>query len=1046
MALRNRVITFFTFVILLIGGIYVILQETAIDALPDLSENQVIVMTQRPWQSPINVEDQVTYPITVNMQWLVGVKDIRAMSQIGLSMITIIFKDNIDTYFARDRVAERLNVIKSQLPPWVMPMLGPDATWLGQIYMYTLESKTHSLTQLRSIQDFQVKYLLQTVPWVAEIASVWGYEKTFQIIVDPQKLSQFNMPLSMLMTSIKGASNNISANTLSSDGKETIIQWLWTLDNTAEIENVVIGKKSEWTPLLIKDVATVRIGWAFRRWILADQTQEKVWGIVVMRYGANTLQVIDSIKEQLPNIQKTLPAWVTIKSFYDRTSLIKGAIKTLQGVLVQEVIITIVVLGLFLRHIGATLITAFSLVMAMVLTFLFMRLFNIPSNIMSLGGIAIAIGTMIDAAIVIGENIYQHMIWKQITHRKQRVPIIKKAILEVGQPVVFAICIIILSFIPIFSLQGMEGKLFKPLAFTNMFAMFAALITALFLVPALMVFGMKGKVYQDDDITLLARIQKKYNILLTAALKRKKITLSLTWWLVLVWWVLAGTLGSEFMPPLDEWAIMYMPMTIPDVSEPAVIEYLIQTNKILSQFPEVEQVVGKAWRAQTAIDPAPLSMIETIITLKPKKERRKGMTKNKLIVKMNKAIRLENLWNGFTQPIIGRIEMLSTGLKGDVGIKIFGNNHQKLEELAIKVEELMNQIPGASGVVALRTAWLQYLNIDLQDQLLAKYGIDKTQALATIAAWVGGITLTSTIDGRERYNIELRINQQYRQSVDNIKSLSLMGKNGSMVTLDNIAKITLDDGPSVIASENAVMRSAVQMNVIGRDLVWFVDEAKEVLEANLELPTGYFIKWAGQYNNQLRAKKTLSLVVPSVVILILFILYLTYKDIKLVSIVSITIPLSLIGWIIALVIWWFNFSVAVRIWFISLFGNAVETWMVIMVYLENAFREQFNIPLKDKKQDEESDWEQNTPIPVTKHGIQQAVFQWAMRRLRPVLMTAFTSVLWLLPMIITTGIGSEIQKPLAVVVIGWLTTSIFLTLIVLPILFTLVKEKQYKLI
>jgi len=566
------------------------------------------------------------------------------------------------------------------------------------------------------------------------------------------------------------------------------------------------------------------------------------------------------------------------------------------------------------------------------------------------------------------------------------------------------------------------------------------------LVPALMVFGMKGKVYQDDDITLLARIQKKYNILLTAALKRKKITLSLTWWLVLVWWVLAGTLGSEFMPPLDEWAIMYMPMTIPDVSEPAVIEYLIQTNKILSQFPEVEQVVGKAWRAQTAIDPAPLSMIETIITLKPKKERRKGMTKNKLIVKMNKAIRLENLWNGFTQPIIGRIEMLSTGLKGDVGIKIFGNNHQKLEELAIKVEELMNQIPGASGVVALRTAWLQYLNIDLQDQLLAKYGIDKTQALATIAAWVGGITLTSTIDGRERYNIELRINQQYRQSVDNIKSLSLMGKNGSMVTLDNIAKITLDDGPSVIASENAVMRSAVQMNVIGRDLVWFVDEAKEVLEANLELPTGYFIKWAGQYNNQLRAKKTLSLVVPSVVILILFILYLTYKDIKLVSIVSITIPLSLIGWIIALVIWWFNFSVAVRIWFISLFGNAVETWMVIMVYLENAFREQFNIPLKDKKQDEESDWEQNTPIPVTKHGIQQAVFQWAMRRLRPVLMTAFTSVLWLLPMIITTGIGSEIQKPLAVVVIGWLTTSIFLTLIVLPILFTLVKEKQYKLI
>ena len=1038
-ALHNRIVTFFVFAVVFVLWWFVILEKTPVDALPDLSENQVIVMTQRPGQSPLNVEDQVTYPITVNMQWLAWVKDIRAMSQLGISMVTIIFEDDIGTYFARDRVAERLNVIQWQLPSDVKPMLWPDATWLWQVFMYTVDSSSHSLTELRSIQDFQVRYILQAVPWVAEVASVGWYEKRFQVIVDPQKLHQYNLPLHMVTMAIKWSSDNISANTLSSDGREIVIQWLWMLDNLNEIKNLVIKVKDDGVPLLVSDIALVRMWWAFRRGILADTEEEKVGGIVVMRYGENPLDVIEAVQQKITELEDILPEGVTITPFYDRTSLIKGAIHTLQNVLVQEIIITALILWIFLWHFGATLAVVVSLVVGMVLTFLFMYLFGIPSNIMSLWGIAIAIWTMVDAAIVVSENIYQHLVGKHISSWRERIPIVRKATLEVGKPIVFAIFIIMLSFVPVFSLEGMEGKLFKPLAYTNIFAMFGALVAALFLVPAMMVYLSKGKLWRDEELPVVRFLQHGYKKLLLWVLHWRKLTLAITAWLVVIGWVIGSQIGTEFMPPLDEWSIMYMPMTVPDVSEEKALELLLQTNKILWEFPEVDTVVGKAWRANTATDPAPLAMIETFVMLKPKDERRKGMTKQKLISQMNRKIRIDDLRNWFTQPIIWRIEMLSTWLKGDVGIKIYGEDPLVLEALAIEVEGLMWQIPGAMWVVAIRTSWLRYLNIDLQEDQLAKYGVDKSEALSTIAAWVWGNMVATTIDGRERYGIEVRLKQNFRQNIDDVKSLMFVWKDGSQVLLDTIADITLDEWPAVIASENGIMRSAVQMNVAWIDLVTFVETSQKHLEDNLELPNGYFIERAGQYNNQLRAKQTLSVVVPAVIILIFFILYLTYKDIGLVGIVWLSIPLSLVGGIVALFIGGFNFSVAVRIWFIVLFGNAVETGVVIMVYLENAYREKFWLPLLEQDAEEEHSMEYR---PVTKDGIYEAIVEWAMRRLRPILMTAFTSIIGLLPMLITTGIGSEIQKPLAVVVVGGLITSVFLTLVILPVLFAYLRERN----
>jgi len=1038
-AIQNRFLTLIIFAVITVLWIIAI-NKTSIDAIPDLSENQVVIMTQWSWQSPINIEDQITYPLTVSMQWLAWVKDVRAMSQLWISMVTVIFEDNIDIYFARDRITERLSLAKTLLPDWVNPILWPDATGLWQIFMYTVESENHSLTELRSIQDFTVAYALQSVSWVAEIASVWGYIKNYQIILDPIKLKNFWVKIQNVISAVKLWNNNVSWKVIETWNREIAIQWLWFFDKVQDIKDLVIWTKKNWSPLTLQDIWDVRISWNFRRSILADKNKEQVWWVVIMRYWDNPLEVISAVKEKIKLIEKTLPKWVTIKPFYDRTNLILSAVDTLKSVLTQELIITAIILWLFLWHFWSTLITSVALLVWVIMTFLFMYLFSMPSNIMSLWWIAIAIGTMVDAAIVITENAYKKLLEFPPKDFQDRIRLITQSTQEVWKPIIFAILIIIISFIPIFSLEWMEWKLFSPLAFTNTFAMLSALIAWLFLVPVLCLYFLKWDLKKDEDIKLVAWLQKIYKPILQKALKFRKATIAITLWLTSLWTILMFQIWSEFMPPLDEWAIMYMPMTVPDVSEKKAQELLLTTNEIISRFPEVARVVGKAWRANTATDPAPLSMLETFITLKPKSEWRDWMTKARLISQMNRSIKINNLWNWFTQPIIWRIDMLSTWIRAQVWIKVFWDDPVEIENIAIKIEKLMGNIPWASWVAAIRTTGLRYLNIDLQDDLLAMHWIKKSDALQVIQAWIWWTTISSTIEWRERYWIELKLKQSFRQDINDIKSLTLIWKWWQEILLDSIADIKLENWPAVINSENWIMRWAVQMNVKWRDLVWFVNEWKKYIEDNLDLPSWYSIEWTGQYENQLRAKERLSWIVPTVIFVIFILLFIVYKDLWLVSIVMLTIPLSLVWWIIALYIADFNFSVAVWVWFISLFWNAVETWVVVIVYLENAFRKQFWLPLVEWEEYREDDWIE--PQVITMEWIHDSVIEWATLRLRPILMTAFTSIIWLLPMIFSTWVWSEVQKPLAIVVVWWLFTSVALTLILLPVLFSYLREKQ----
>lgn len=1024
--LENRFLTILLF--LIISGMSLrAINNTPVDALPDLSENQVVVVTQWSGQSPQNIEDQITYPLTTAMQSLPKVRTVRSNSMLGVSMVTVIFEDDTGIYFARDRVNEKLSQLQSTFPEGAMIRLGPDATGLGHIFMYTIENSDMSLTALRSLQDFTVKLELESLGGIAEVASIGGYKAQYQIFIDPIKLTDFKLNLMSVVDMIKASNNNVSGRVLEHGEREISVQGIGFFDSTESLKDLVIGKKSDGASLLLSEIGTVRMSGASRRGILANEAGEKVGGIVVMRYGENPLEIITRIKTKINQLESSLPEGTTIKPFYDRTELITQAIDTMRNVLFQMLLITAFVMWLFLRHRGATLITSMALAFGVMMAFLVMKLFGIPSNIMSLGGIAIAIGTMVDSIIVVTENAYQKLLraGEQKTQNfPERLKIVYESTSEVAVPLLFAILIIMLSFVPIFALEGMEGKLFKPLAFTNIFAMLGALVASLIFVPLGCAYFLKGKLYEDKDIPTISWFQKFYEPLLAKALKHPKKTIGSAVIALLLALGLGTQIGSEFMPPLDEGAIMYMPMTVPDVSERKATELLIETNKILSEFPEVASVMGKAGRADTATDPAPLAMLETFITLKPKNQWREGMTKEKLISEMNRKINFPNLWNGFTQPIIGRIDMISTGIRAQVGIKVFGDNAKKLEKIAIEIEGLMAYVPGAVGTVAIRTSGLKYLNIDLDEGKLAAYGIPKSQALNVIAIGAGGKAITQTIQGREKYGIEVRFTRNQRAEIPDIKGLQLIGLNGQKVSLDEVADIRVEDGPAVLQSENGKLRSAVQMNVSGRDLVSFVEETNQYLQEKLTLPAGYTIEFDGQYKNQVRAKEKLMVVVPLVIVVIFVMLYLTYSDLKLVSVVMLSIPLSLIGGLLALFLAQYNFSVAVWVGFIALFGNAVETGVVIVLYLDQAIK-------KAQKKFQT----------LTHPQIESAILEGATKRLRPVLMTAFTSIIGLIPMLVSTGVGSEVQKPLAIVVMGGLITSVFMTMVVIPVLFGFVQRK-----
>ena len=1037
LAFRNRVTTMVIFAGLTFLGVLAF-RNMPIDAIPDLSENQVIVMTEWMGQNPKNIEDQITYPLTVSMQGLAGVRDIRAISMFGVSMVTIIFRDDVGIYFARDRVAERLQLVRAELPPGVVPVLGPDATGLGHIFMYTVEDPNRTLTELRTIQDYTVRYALQKVPGVAEVASVGGHVRSFQVKLDPIKLSQYGVGIMDVMDALRDGNNNVSGTVVDAGDREIAVQGIGFFRAPEEVGRLVIGRRPDGIPLTVDDVGSVRASGLLRRSILADDRGERVGGIVVMRYGENPLSVIEGVKEQIRSLGEVLPEGVTIKPFYDRTELIRGAVHTVREALFEEIVITAIVLGAFLWNFSSTFIITIGLTVGVLITFIIMWLFGLPSNIMSLGGIIIAIGAMVDADIVVCENIFTHLTRTPPKDASERLRTVLRATLEVGKPIIPAMMIIMLSFLPIFALTGIEGKLFSPLAFTNVFGMVGALLAAICFVPALSVYALRGKLREDERIPLVRLLQSWYRPFLNRVLDHRRFVLTAAIVLSVLGIGAATQIGSEFMPPLDEGSILYMPIALPDVSEERVQELLLATTAIIGRLPEVETAVGKAGRAATATDPAPLAMLETFVTLKPRSEWRKGMTKEKLIAEINRSIRIDDFWNSFTQPIIGRIDMLTTGVRTQLGLKIFGDDPVVLERLALEAERILTSVPGAADTVAIRQMGLRYISIDLDDDRLAQLGVRKDHVLSAIAAGVGGEVVTKSIDGRTRIPVEIRLAQSFRENVDDIRSLPLMGRGMEPVTLGSVADIRVEDGPAMIGSENGVLRVIVQANVRGRDLVSYVEEATAAIRGQLELPAGYSFTWAGQYENQLRAKQRLMIVMPLVMLAMVVLLIFTYKDLALVALVMLTVPLGLVGGVLSLFLFGYNFSVAVWVGFIALFGNSVETGVVIIAYLENAFRERFNLPLFEGG----GEGPVGDPLPITKAGVREAILEGATRRLRPILMTAIASILGLVPLLTATGPGADVQRPLALVVVFGLTTSVFLSLVVLPVLFAQLRERK----
>jgi len=1027
-SLRNRFLVIAFYLLVVFWGVWSV-KNTPIDAIPDLSENQVIVFTDWSGRSPQEVEDQITYPLTVNLQGLAGVKAVRSASAFGFSMITVIFEDRIDLYFARTRVAERLSLASSFLPEGVVPTLGPDATGLGQIFWYTLESNEHSLEELRTLQDWFVRYQLNSVPGVAEVGSIGGFVRQYQIDVDPNKLRAYNIDLEMVFESVMRSNANVGGKVIEKNGMEFILRGIGLIGSLEDIKNIVIESRNG-VPVYVKNVAIVQLGPEFRRGVLDKGGKEVVGGVVVMRYGESTMDVINRVKKKIEEIKPALPKGVKIIPFYDRTDLIRATEHTLKRALIEESILVFLVILIFLGHFLSTFIVITSLPIGVLIAFIFMRYLGITSNIMSLGGIAIAIGVMVDAGIVIVENSFRHLEKLSTSveeYKNKKLETVMSATKEVGRPIFFSMIIIILAFVPVFTLQGQEGKLFHPLAFTKTFAMIGASILAITWVPVLATYLLRGKLRPEEKHPLNRFLMKLYEPFLLFALRHKKIVIGGALIILAAAFLLIPLIGSEFMPPLEEGKILYMPTLLPSVSLTEATEIVRKQDKILTSFPEVESVVGKVGRAETATDPAPISMIETIINLKPKDKWRKGMTKEKLISEMDKKLKvLPGVAGAFTQPIRNRIDMLTTGVRTQVGIKIFGSDLRVLEEKSQEIEKAVRMVSGAVDIYAERVIASSYLEIKIDRNAVARYGIKLGDVMDVVETAIGGKNVTTTIEGRARFPVRIRYARELRDNINALKNILVSAPNGAQIPLSQLSEISINMGPYMISSENGLLRNIVQLNVRGRDLVGFVEEAKKLVQKEVKLPIGYFVTWSGQYENQVRAKERLKIVVPLVLFIILILLYITYRSFKEALLIIASIPFAMVGGILLLFILGYNFSVAVWVGFIALFGTAVETGVVMVVYLDEAIKRRGLSNIKDKSE------------------ITEAVIEGALLRLRPKLMTVGAIILGLLPVMWTKEAGSEVMKPIATPVIGGMVTSTLLVLIVIPVIYEWIKEREWR--
>ena len=1011
------------------GAGYWALVRTPIDAIPDLSDNQVIVFTDWTGRSPQEVEDQVTYPLVTSLQGLPGVRTVRANSAFSFSMVNIIFEDNVDLYWARTRVLERLNLVSKQLPNGVVPTLGPDATGVGQVFWYTLESDTMSLRDLRSVQDWFVRYQLNSVPGVAEVASVGGYVQQYQIDIDPNKLRGVNIPISTVVEAVQRSNNNVGGNVVEQGGQWAVVRGIGLIGSIEDVENIMIGS-SNGTPIYVKNVAEVKIGNAFRTGALDKNGTEAIGGVAIARYGVNTLEVIDAVKQKIEALQAGLPPGVRIVPFYDRTQLINRATDTLKRSLIEELILVTLVCIVFLVNFRSILIVTIPLPLAVLMSFLFMYFMGISSNLMSLAGIAIAIGVLVDAGIVVTENAIRFMEQRNIDPKDRKA--VWDTVLEstklVGRPTFFSMAIIIFAFVPIFALTGQEGKLFHPLAFTKTFAMAGATLLAVTIVPVLCTLLLGGKVHAEHSNPVMRFLRRLYEPALTLALKHRVIAVCGALILFLGAILLASGIGSEFMPPLNEGDVMFMPVTDPAISIDEAKKIMSKQDEMLKSFHEVEWAVGKAGRAETSTDPSPPNMSETIVHLKPHEQWRAGLTREALITEMDEKLRLPGVTNIWTQPIINRIEMLTTGIRTQVGIKIFGNDLKQLEAVSIQVAENVKKISGAVDVYPEKIGGSPYIDIKINRPAAARYGIDVAVIQDTIEKGIGETNLSVTIEGRRRFPVRVRYAPQFRNTPEALGRIPIAMAKGGSVPLAQVAEIQTVEGATMIQSENGLLRGTVLLNVRGRDVGSFVDEAKLSVAKNIQLPAGYYVTWSGQYENQQRAKSRLLFVVPIVMIVIFGLLYLTYRSAIEALHVLMAVPFALTGGVYLVWLLGYNFSVAVWVGFIALFGTAVQTAVVMVIYLNESVH---------KKSDE-------VGRQLTSKELMQAVIDGALLRLRPKVMTVSTVVAGLLPIMWSSSAGSEVMKPLAAPVIGGMVSSLLHVLIITPVIFYWIRERELR--
>lgn len=1088
---NNRFIVILIYLIIIGFGIYSVV-NLPVDAIPDLSENQVIIFTEWMGRSPQIIEDQVTYPIVSGLQGLPQVKAVRATSMFGMSFVFVIFDDGVDTYFARTRVLERMNTIQAQLPSGVVPSLGPDGTGVGHVFWYTVEGKGYDLGTLRAIQDWYIRYKLSSVDGVAEVASIGGFVKQYQVDVNPNDLRAHNITISDVVNAIQRSNNEVGGKILEISDAEYFIRGQGYIQSKNDIENTVIKSSANGIPILIKNIASVSIGGDIRRGALEKNGEGEVaGGIIVMRNGENAQKVIDRVKEKIKEISPGLPPGVEILTSYDRSTLIKEAIGTLDRALIEAAITVSIMVAIFLLHWRSIVRILIEIPIAVLISFILMYMFNITSNIMSLGGIILAIGVIVDSSIVLVENAYRN-IAKAIEEKgklsnEEYKKISIDSAKQVGRAIFFSELIILVSFLPVFLLSGQEGKLFKPLAFTKSFTMIGAAVVVISLIPVLMTMLMRGKFRPEEKNPTTKLFIKIYEPVIHWVLKHRKTTIAINVIALIITIPIILNTGSEFMPPLDEGSILYMPVTLPGASIGEVNRILQEQDKIIKSVPEVHHVLGKTGRAETATDNAPLSMIETIILLKPKSEWRPGITKQDIVAELDSKLQIPGVRNGWTQPIINRINMLSTGVRTDIGFKIFGPNLDTLESYAIKAENLLKKVNGAVDVVAERVQNGYYLDIQIKRDYAARYGVNISDLQNIIETAIGGQNLGVVIEGRMRFPIRMRYQRDYRDNVDELKRLivpvaiSNMSSQTSSTTMSTIgmknnqssamssmensnqasiipssstqnkfsltsvdqnaitylplselADINLVTGPPMISSENGMLRSIVFMNTRGRDMGSVMDDAKKIIEDNLKLPAGYSYTWSGQYESKVRAQHTIQIIMPVVFLIIFVLLYFTLKDYKEAGVVMLSVPFALIGGMYMIYILGYNFSVAVWVGFIALYGVAVETGVVMVVYLHEALDKRLRAFYKGERDH------------ITNQDIYEATVEGSVLRLRPKLMTVGTSMVGLIPVMWATGTGSDVMKPLTAPLIGGLLTSAIHVLVVTPILFAIMKERALK--